>query len=345
MCQPITHYLVAKKGLENVTQLNGLDSQVALGSFGPDLFYLLSGYGEFADAIHANGSFQAFCKMLDIAKATFAFNEASAQKQLAFALGFYAHVITDCVYHPYVYRRSLDHWAQKDTAFEMMHKQVEAAIDQIIQEEIIGTQLVPPDPNVCVGINGLLDQDIAYMFHQALTVAYPDSIAMKIEPYATEEENHPIHQAFTNYCRMPGKLYGAHNVLYKMETFVEGLWPEKVEQSFIDEEKAHHYERKVWPPKDVPSPFSYSFIDMFNMAVNGVAVMAATAQSFIQDTNDASAEAYLQGQNVVYLDQPWNLDTGLPSSENRVPELMQDGHGRFEYGIPILESMYNQLNG
>lgn len=345
MCQPITHYLVAKKGLENVSQLNGLEAQLALGSFGPDLFYLLSGYGELADAIHSKGSFQAFCKMLDIAKETFKVNEMSAQKQLAFALGFYAHVITDCVYHPYVYRRSLDHWAQKDTAFEMLHKRVEAAIDQIIQEEIVGAQLMAPEPSACAGIDGLLDQDIAYMLHQALMVAYPDTIALKIDPYATEEANHPIHQAFINYCKMPKTLYGAHNVLYKIENLVEGLLPGRIEQAFIEEEKSQHYARKIWPPNDVTSPFTYNFIDMYNMAVNGVGIMGDAVQRFIQEVTTISAETYLQGLNIAYLGEAWNLDTGLPSRENSASQLMGDGHGRFAYGIPILESMYNQLNG
>lgn len=343
--QPITHFLVAKKALEPLPIIQGYDSQLAFGSFSPDLFYLLSAYKEYADTIHASGSFVAFCTMLDVAKKTFFCNEEIAKKQVAFALGFYAHVITDCVFHPYVYRSSLDHWAKHDPIFELRHKKLEASIDQIVQEEIIGGQITTPEPSLCLDSSGLLDQNIAYLFHQALVGAYPDSISVDLSRYGTEDANHPLQAAYRNYCRMPEKLYGIHNILIGIEQIAEGFLPKKVEQHFIEEERQRHCQRSPWPPSDVISSFTYNHIDMFKMAVNGVQALGNAVQSFLLDNGDVSAIDFLRGQNCLYLDQDWNLDTGLPSSENQNGQLMGEDHDRFEYGTIILEQMYSQLQG
>ncbi len=345
MCQPITHFLVAKKGLEHLPMVQGYDSQLAFGSFGPDLFYLSSAYKQNADIIHASGSFAAFCTMLDVAKNTLSYNEESGRKQLTFALGFYAHVIADCVFHPYVYRSSLDHWAKHDPYFELIHKKLEASIDQIIQEEIIGGQIAIPDPSLCLDGSGLLHQDIAYLFHQGLVGAYPDSISVDLSGYGTEDVNHPLQAAYRNYCNMPGTLYGIHNILLGIERIAEGVLPEKVEQHFIEEERQRHCQRSSWPPIDVVSSFTYNHIDMFNMAVNGVQAMGNAVQNFLLDSGGMEAVDFLRGQNYLYLDQDWNLDTGLPSSENQNGQLMGEGHNRFEYGAITLEQMYSRLQG
>jgi len=343
MCQPITHFLAAQKGLEQLSIVQGLDAYLALGSFGPDLFYLLSGKGAHADTVHASGSFATFCNMVDVTKNTMSYSEESGRKQLVFALGFYAHVIVDCVFHPYVYRRSLDHWAKHDVIFELKHKEIEAAIDQIIQEEIVGEQMAVPNPLLCADHSGLLDQDIAYLFHQALVAVYPNSIGTSLIPYATEEANHPIQQAYQQYCRMTEMLYGAHNILFQLEKIAEGILPNQLERQFMNQEKQSIVQHHSWPPNDVIIPFTYNYLEMFKMAVSGVWMMSNTVQEFLQHSGDRKAIDFLKGQNCLYLDQDWNLDTGLPSLENQSPQLMEDGHGRFAYGIAILENNYNQL--
>ncbi|SDD70039.1 zinc dependent phospholipase C family protein [Sporomusa acidovorans] len=343
MCQPITHFLVAKKGLEQLPFVQENGALLAFGSFGPDLFYLLSGKTQHADTIHASGSFEAFCSMLNVAKNTYSYNVKSGEKQLTFAMGFYAHVIADCVFHPYVYRKSLDHWAEHDVAFELLHKKVEASIDQIIQEEIIGDQIGIPNPLLCLGDDGLLDQDIAYLFHQALTTAYPRSIGEDLAPYATEEEKHPLQQAYQKYCKMPKTLYGIHNILFRVEKYAEGALPEQLEEEFLADERQKHLQRSSWPPSDVISPFTYNYIDMFNMAAHGVRMMGNAVESFIQSDGNMQAIDFLHGHNCSYLDQDWNLDTGLPSLENTNSQLMDKSHLRFEYGIAVLEEMYNKL--
>lgn len=342
MCQPITHYLVAQKGLESVPMLREYDSYLAFGSFGPDLFYLASAYSKHADSIHSKGSYSAFCNMLDIVKQTLSTNEESGRKQLAFALGFYAHVVADCVFHPYVYRRSLDHWTEHDPAFEAVHKEVEAIIDQIIQEEIIGGVVDAPDPLRC-SYNGLLDEDIAFLFHQALVGAYPESIAVDLNPYATEESSHPLQIAYQNYCKMPDTLYGIHNVLFRMERFVQGLLPDKTQKHVIEEEKLRHNARRTWPPDDIVSSFSYNHVDMFKMAVNGVQAIGNAVQEFLMNSAEISAAIFFQNSNILYVGQDWNLDTGLPSSKNQNSQLMDKSHARFECGIDILAANYKRL--
>ena len=95
-----------------------------------------------ADIMHSTRSFDFFCNLMNAAKKSQldpSIDTEIANRQFAFAFGFYCHVITDCIFHPYVYRSSEDHWSAKAGEFkdnpleairEYQHKYQEFLIDK-----------------------------------------------------------------------------------------------------------------------------------------------------------------------------------------------------------------------
>ena len=165
MPQPATHYWVVRtaipqndtKGKINFweTWWDPYKSYFGLGTAAPDLFYfpLMPGvkvscddfyWDGIADLIHHSRSYDIFCSLLDYAKKNKKYSIENANKQFAFAFGYYCHVITDCIFHPYVYQSTADHWAKKvyskkedslEFEHELAHKYQEFLIDEGIYEE------------------------------------------------------------------------------------------------------------------------------------------------------------------------------------------------------------------
>ena len=169
MPQPITHYLITRRAVPERywneywwEKKENFDFRpyFGTGSASPDFFYLdvkenkslnskitlyeyllqsdidnddsikIKSSTELSNAIHGDKTFDMFCYMLDIAKQNKKDNLLKAKKQFCFALGFYSHVIADCVIHPYVYRNTKDHWATSSFIHESKHKIFEARLDK-----------------------------------------------------------------------------------------------------------------------------------------------------------------------------------------------------------------------
>jgi len=157
MPQPSTHYLVAQNALmaEALPLWNSFGQYLGFGSFGPDLFYLND--GKISDIIHGDNSFDYFCAMLNFIKENYVAGTENEKKLKSFAYGWYSHVVTDCVIHPYVYRKTRDNWKTHPEITFTAHKLFEAFIDIKIQDiQGLTEPLVPnvkcssPSAGICL---------------------------------------------------------------------------------------------------------------------------------------------------------------------------------------------------
>lgn len=332
MSQPVTHYYVAQKALSINAEdlLKNYGNYTGLGTFGPDLYYLTS-QSEFADMIHKDNSFDAFCMMINHVKSNWAYDFDAAGKQLGFAIGFYAHVITDCVFHPYVYRRSNDLWCvPKPPEFdkcEWKHKSVEASIDHYIMEHIIHPSF--RGINVDCG-HDYLDTSLVTMLSETFGNLYGI-------PYNLIED------AYGKFCYAIPTLYHGQNILYRIGEVIDRFTTPMRTQINLDDLDELDLINSPWPPGGNSAFFQYNVIDLFNMAVKGVADIVPHIYGYISDSNATNCQSYLASTGMLYLDGNWNLDTGLPSSWNQHGPLFITDHTRFDIGIEVLLSNYSKL--
>ncbi len=356
MPQPITHYLVIEEALRNAAPEIWAEKGnfAGFGSFGPDLFYVkdvilskfnpADDYEFLSDGLHAEKSFDFLCTMLDIAKTAVRVNREAAEKQLAYVLGYYAHVITDCVIHPYIYRHTHDHWKyHKPEKNYNAHKRTEALIDcHILNEK--GKKDSPPNSYAVSckdDVNDdLLDMDIAGMLADALIKVYIAILHQDFLAADIKKANHPIHDSYKGFRHIVDTTYTAQNILYDLRGHFSG---NKLLQKLTAADIAAADElHGPWLPNGLSNKLIYSVSDLFAMAVTAVTQFIGLTLKFWSSDGIDAKKFFLQNP-ALYQDDNWNLDTGLPTRYNSDPTNLVIDDSRFDFGIDILAANYTNL--
>lgn len=357
MPQPITHYQVVKQAMETAApQLwTAYSNYAGFGSFGPDLYYIKDlalryvdqhlDYDKLADTMHAEKSMDFFCSMLGIVKQNWNVDYETAGKQLAYAIGYYAHVITDCLFHPYVYRKSNDHWKYHDPKeFENVHKKVEAIIDHhIMQANGITDQNLSYFNVNCdsCGNDDLLDPAIANLLSQSLNSIYAETIGANFNTYSLDMPLHPLNEAYDDYKNAFTFVYGLQNVLFQFRShFSNNRLAQKLTAEDINQANELH---GPWLTTGESAQLTYSVMDLLSFSIKAVQQVITATYGFLA-SDDPDAKNYFANTNtVVFLDQNWNLDTGLPDSLNTTEQNFALDETRFDFGINTLSSNFERL--
>lgn len=340
MPQPATHYLVMRKSIPEKFYTDWWDKYkqyFGLGSLAPDLFYfpMLEKFGlsnvqvrndlsweNLANPLHSNGSYDMFCTLLEIAKSNKE-NENVGKKQLAFAIGYYSHVVTDCIFHPYIYRATEDYWFKTDCNAELKHKKHEVIIDDNIFKKHYSRDRICNINIVCNhdDSNGLLDLDIANQLNGALMKNYP---GLYPNDSKIDQTNHPIHQAYVALVSSVDVLFSGEKIYLFGAKQIVALTVKEVISKFGSDfftkkffEDMENTDYKYLPPFSPEELCDFSIMessDIFESALN-----------FWNDENASNAKKYFSINKADFLGQSnFNLDTGLPAEYNNY-SLMREG--------------------
>jgi hypothetical protein len=364
MPQLLTHYLVMRRAIPeehwDKWWNNDYKRYFGLGTTTPDLFYFPLVptvkirmrpdvmWGNTAGILHSNGSYDMFCALLDIAKRSKLQSQDGIEpkRQFAFAVGYYAHVVTDCIFHPYVYRNTEDLWFKVDRMPEVMHKTVEYNIDRALRKLYEARKMnfshiewmcndghdERPD---------ILDFQIAKMLNEALNNVYPD-----VFPYQEEKissENHLIQQAYSALLRSAKLLFEGKNIiLFGVQEIVDFSKLKVFDENFFDEQ--------IENVKGLPS---HSYRDLFNFSCETVQRVLNVSLKFLNEPNMPSSKDFFAQNKDNYIGKGnWNLDTGLYCEYNN-HEYMHNGNKAIHFiykSIELteiykaLESQYNPKN-
>jgi hypothetical protein len=326
MPQPIIHVLVCQAALKkSLPELWTRSSRfAAFGSLAPDLFYAMAAeqntYANLANAIHHGGTHEVFCYLLDYIKQQ-SIHKSRTGKWKAFAYGFYCHVITDCVFHPYVYRETHDHWLHHSPQQYEAHRKLEAKMDQYILSQHsrlfsgyrskpdIGCQATIGSELFDAGIVTLLGNSIKTVYHYEVdytTVMEASAHAIPAIDFRLAEMDSmaPLNRGHREKTikRNAGDLSG--------EAFSGDAW------------------------------FATSVTRLYSYAVQACREIIREAEGFLQSDN-AQASRFMRQSSCPYLLENYNLDTGLPSRLNDdMDNQADDAAVRFAYGLDILEAQY-----
>ena len=356
MPQPATHYLIARFSIPGKCYADWWDRfkpYFGLGSCAPDFFYFplvpLVGkeiksdlsWSDIANPLHSNNSYDMFCYLLDEAKkskiTTIDGNGGErAQKQFAFAFGYYTHVIADCIFHPYIYRATGDFWNTLDISAELLHKKYELYIDNELyrryyprKENIERMKIECNSPE-----SELLDYDIAEMFNNALKDIYTDLFPNNL---IYTDRNHPIQQAYAALKKTVPLLFKGKKIYLwgngrEFEFGIKDLVA-LFSENFTNELQGRTYGLNGHTPNEL---FKFAIIECHTVFEKSLqfweSQYSKSADFFALEENKAS---YIGSGN-------FNLDTGLPSEYNNFKPLRStSAHEHYSFRKEILIDNYN----
>ncbi|MGA2296309.1 MAG: zinc dependent phospholipase C family protein [FCB group bacterium] len=343
MPQPITHYLVIKNSLNNsLKDLWDTNNNFAsLGSFGPDLFYtkdILNSnsnkeYGLVSDVMHWEASYTFFCFMLDYIKKVIIDNPPIQNKMKAFVYGYYSHVLTDVIFHPFIYRITGDHWRLHNILEnELNHKKLEAKIDCFLLRK--DSNLNPFELEYysriqCSQVNDSdkLDKDIFLMLKQCLKNIYENLVNNELdfkkintnyhglfEKVSDNDEDHPIHDAYHDFVE-------SIKLLYKLESFLQLVPNDRLKALLPIKELTSEEEQEMKLLHIIGNNVGqkkYTFSDLFELAIKATVKIIECCEAFLQLDSTTAKEFFLNlSDKPVYLGEDFCLDSGLPCSLNK----------------------------
>lgn len=386
MPQPNAHYLVVEAALKDHPSglWNKYSNFAGFGSFGPDLFYVLgippvmhrrkypTDYTSVSDAMHHEASLDFFCSMLDdIKNGIKERSKETTDKLKAFAYGYYSHAVTDSVFHPYVYRRTGDNWAVHFTDEYKSHKKLEALIDTCLLERIkeknpfdfeYEARVVCHTPNS----KRTLDKDVYEIIKNNIKKIYGDKNifgrnGIEFEKYfghgieeAASEGIHPILEAYRDYIHCFRILY----LSSKMDSIAGLLHPTLKPlipiKNLDDKQRKQLESRRKWRISENPLMPDYSVPELFEFAVKAAKRVIDVSEEFFASDSASSRDFFAnklhassQARKIVYLDEDYNLDTGLPSSNNALiwsatpKEVSEFGLGKLQDNYRTIGSYKN----
>lgn len=359
MSQPITHYMVCEEAIGEVVPdvWHRHKNFAGLGSFGPDLFYIKDlakakfrheySYELVSDEMHWDGTFDCYCAMLDYIKESGATGDVLS-KMKAFAYGFYSHVITDCVFHPFVYRQTNDHWRDHPEPNYKDHKTLEAMLDNYILMQKQGSSAYQFNPKVGCAAKGneeKLDADVFKIFRHGLEKAYRSRIDFYkyFDRFSSRDEDHPIHAAYEDFDHiiktdfyMIGKIHYNPMALEPIKPIAD--WAE-VELARMNENG------KPWYEAAGNETLIYTALGLYNYAVEAVKQIVLASEDYLADSGTSSME-FFKKSDALYLNENFNLDTGLPCSFNEdATNKSSEGVVRFAFKTDLLNSYYSSIAG
>ncbi len=311
------------------------------GSLNPSL-----NWDEVSDLQHWDRSLDLFFAMLDSIKDGYDDASIEGDKLLTFAVGYYGHVITDCIFHPYIYRRSRDHWRyHQPAAGYRAHKRVEALIDMDLLA-FKGREVPSPDlfRVLCDDsrLPALLDTDLVWLLDACLPKVYgtdPGFADHWKDRYDIHDPAHPVNAAYADFKKIVPVTYEAQNILYNLDAHWGNAEPlQRLSQTDLQEANELH---GPWPPQGQSAVLTYSARDLFTLAVNAVQKMIAAVSDHWQ-SDSAAAGDFFHTDGLLFLDQNWNFDTGLPALYNDAPANLARDDSRFDFGVDILIRNYSR---
>lgn len=349
MPQAVAHFLVIEEALKDTQPLLWAKYYpfAVVGSFAPDMFYAKTGmisqnpfFARLANKMHAAGALDCCCELLDTVKNEK--NPDNIPKLKALAYGYCAHILTDVIFHPFVYRKTGDHWlSHLPKENHAKHKEIETFFDHYLLGANKQTEFFQLWQNftACGPVQGELDSAVADALHKSISEVYaplfadnePDENIFKyyfggLKP---TEDAHPLQQAF--------KIYSdSIKSLYKLEEK-----PPQVPGKLKDEWTNEKHEQ--WLSYTSNVGLNYSAEDLFAMAVKATKKAIEDSEAFLNGKNNNSKDSF-QSQATPYLNENYNLDTGLPSSKNAEPDnTSADPEIRYAYGVEKLIANYELL--
>lgn len=360
MPQPLTHFYVAKDGTERVLPdlWEEYSNVIALGSFGPDLFYIkdlmtnriinLSMSNEWealSDAFHRCNSFTLFTSLLNNIKSHYNTDYRQQRILKSFAYGYYSHVVTDSIIHPFVYRITQDDWTRHlPEANYKAHKQLETQIDNILLLRKTNYSLDRFSPTV-----GLRDENdsnklympLACLLNETIKAAYSQDIDWDhyFGQYDINSINHPIHDAYRDYeTEINFTRLGIRLIKKNINGFITG----KVQISEENSPTILNSNRDIWYDHPSNEKLLFSVDDLYEMSVTATSDVIKSAERFFSSSSENAMEFFLNDEATTpYLKDDFNLDTGLPSSNNQIePLLSPDPNTRYSFGVEKLNQLY-----
>ncbi|CVK21737.1 zinc dependent phospholipase C family protein [Sporomusa sphaeroides] len=361
MPQPLTHFFVASDGTQRVFPdlWNEYSNVIALGSFGPDLFYvkdLISNrilnmsmsneWEALSDAFHRCNSFTLFTWLLNNIKSRHNDNYSEQRLLKAFAYGYYSHVVTDCLIHPFVYRTTQDHWTlHSPESNYKAHKELETQIDNILLLRKTDYKLSRFDP-----VFGLQDKDDNDKLHMTLAILLNEGIKASYSQdidwdyyfgrYNINSDNHPIHDAYKDYeAEINFTKQGIKLIRKNINGFITG----NIQITESDSPHIFNSERKRWFASSSNDQLNFSVDDLYEMAVTTTSDVITASERFFSSCSENSMDFFLNEETITaYLKNDFNLDTGLPSSNNQNQSLLsQDANTRYAFGVEQLHQLYS----
>lgn len=362
MSQPVTHYLVTQDAMERIIPAlwQRYSNYAGFGSFSPDMFYVKDviqskitrdgGYEVISDKIHASGSLIFFVRVLDRIKQLYPIGTPEYDKARAFVYGFYSHVLADCVFHPYVYRFTQDHWKFHDSseAYDA-HKKLESLIDNCILS-VKGMGHEDFCPKVGCGASDdddKLDPIIADLIYHGLKIAYEYDFDFNayFARIPLESEDHPIHEAYNDYVSSFWTASkGIQHVGFNINELIskQGITRIKsVDKWTSKEQTAMNINQNPWFPIAENESLCYTVQQLYKTAVENLSTIIRISEQFFTSESLDSLDFFLHQSKIPYLIEDYNLDTGLPSSDNDIEEnYTSDPSIRYAYRVDKLIEVY-----
>lgn len=351
MPQPITHMFICEQGMRGSAAGAGLWSAypnfARFGSFGPDLFYIRgagfdSEYTRAADIMHGEATLPFYCAMLDRIKTVD--DPARVSLMKAFAYGFYSHVAADVVFHPFVYRRVGDHWLEHPEDQYVAHKNIECLIDNYILSKQEGdSEFDGVNADIdCHRGSRFLNRDVYDLYLDAIDAAYssfPDlSVSWRFGN--KDMEKNPIQMAYAKYHLVLEAHFLVYRTLRKNSLSGKELlplqdWPQQ------DSDLINRTRKANWYATQKVAGLDYTIEELLTKASMAVSAIINASEGFFDPNVFGTSKQYFSGLNVRFLDDDYNLDTGLPSSlNNDTANTSRNDDERFEYQAQALASRY-----
>jgi len=361
MPQPLTHFFVASDGAQRACPdlWSEHSNVIALGSFGPDLFYIkdlvtnrimnMSMSNEWealSDAFHRCNSFTLFTWLLDNIKDRYSEDYIEQRLLKAFAYGYYSHVVTDCLIHPFVYRITQDDWTRHlpETNYKA-HKELETQIDNILLLRKTDYNLNRFNP--VVGLrdendNDKLHMSLAYLLNEGIKFSYSQDIDWNhyFGRYDINSDSHPIHDAYKDYeAEINFTRLGIRIIRKNINGFITG----NVQITEENSPTILNSARNTWFAHPSNERLLFSVDDLYEMAVTATSDVIKASERFFVSSSQTSMEFFLNEEAITpYLKDDFNLDTGLPSSSNQnQPLCSSDPNTRYAFGVEKLDQLYS----
>ncbi|HLC60717.1 MAG TPA: hypothetical protein VJJ52_04775 [Candidatus Nanoarchaeia archaeon] len=369
MPQPITHLLLERKVLGNF-----LGDAVHQGdiyreewtSFGQDIFYVKDiirhthpqRYNVVSDTFHWDGSYDEFCSELDILKSKRNEDRDGSQKTDLDQLGAdiyrrYLHAVGDLIFHPFVYRAAKDHWRNHPSHEYRRHKVIESIIDAYLLDVLEGTnpyEFRYNDHSMRPHTSLELDDNLFEVVNSGIKLAYGKSGIFAANGvdyekyfgrYSSDDPNHPLRDAYRDFIFYTELLFAFHKPLRHISG-LDCLVP--LEKINDDQIRLMNQDRKQWYLSDNPEMPRYSVLELLNLAVKvGTKIVQASERFLASDFAISHDFFAIHANNVVYLGQNFNLDTGLPSSENLALVKLATIDETLRYGVDMLAANYKTI--
>lgn len=350
MPQPATHYLVTRRSIPKEhwsTWWDKYKPYFGLGSSAPDLFYfpLLPDvavknirtdiwWDGLANPLHSSNSYDMFCSLLSKAKHHKQRGDEDTEKQFAFAFGYYCHVVTDCIFHPYVYRSTGDHWNTSSRIHETEHKTQELFIDNSLFQRFYNKeQNFARIQWECKGENeNQLEHPIALLLHEALQEVYPDCYPASLD---VSSSDHPVQQAYSALVQAISPLFEGTKVY---------LWGNRsIKIPTAEIRKRISSDFFTTPYSDCPTLDSFTPEELFNFSSAACRKIFIVALDF-WNSDITSAKEYFKSHSTHYLNcGNWNLDTGLPCHYNNYEQMRNEDSEHYSFKSDELKEIYRIL--